>query len=414
MKKIISIIACIALLCTINVNTVNANEEVSEYRICAVGDNIVHSRIIKSGIEEDDTRNYDDIYRYYKEYLKNYDICVVNQETVFVEDEADFSAYPRFGGPEEIGLSLMNAGFNMVTMATNHVLDKGLDAMINSRGFWIGWGIDPVGVYGDNKFYEIDDGKWTYTRLIRWKLEDGLRVGFLNYTYGTNGLTLSEEDKWRLGTLDDKETVEKEIRFAKGHCEVVMVFVHWGEEYQYMPSSSQREWAQFFADNGADIIIGTHPHVIQPLEYITAKDGRQVPCYYSLGNFMSNQDEVPRMLGAAASFTIRKDKNGVSVTDVMAVPTVTHISSYSESFYAKSLFDYTVDEEEQHRMRRIKGEKFSIDNLWKLWYSVFIDEQTGDFIKSAGSTIGGATELNFDDGSLGYNNEVARQAELYD
>lgn len=378
-RTVVSVVLVIALLFSWRNTTVaKEQEEVSKVRVCAVGDNIAHKRVTQSGLKDDGTRDYTDIYRYYNEYLKDYDICVVNQETVFVEDENEFSAFPKFGGPEEMGLALMDAGFNMVTMATNHVLDKGYEAMIDSRLFWIGWGIDPVGVYGYEYFYDLDDNSYTKARLIRWKT-NGIRVGFLNYTYGTNGQLLPEGYKWMLGTLDSKDVVEKELKCAREHCDVVMVFVHWGEEYQYKPNAYQREWAQFFADNGADVIIGTHPHVVQPLEYITVSDEKSVPCYYSLGNFISNQDEVPRMLGAAATFTIVKDGDRVTIEDVLAVPTVTHISCYSEEFYAKQLYDYTNEEAEQHRMRRVKGTAFSIDNLWELWNSVFHNKQTGRF-----------------------------------
>lgn len=378
-RKIICLIvsAMLAVICCSPVK-VNAENSVYEVRVCAVGDNIMHKRVIQSGVQEDGSLDYTDIYRYYKNYLKNYDICAVNQETVFVESDSDFSAYPKFGGPEEVGLALMDAGFNTVTTATNHIMDKGIDSVWYSHWFWTGWGIEPVGTYTNQEVLDMETGKYVdYHALFMTK--NNIRIGMLNYTYGTNGLPIPEDSEWMIGTLYDKERIAEEMKYVDSRCDVMIVFPHWGTEYQYEPSSYQKEWAQFFADNGADVIIGTHPHVIEPLVYITSINGKRVPCYYSLGNFMANQDEVPRMLGAAATFTIKKRGDRVSITDVKVVPTITHISSYSEEFYAKSLFDYTSEEERSHRMRRVRGSEFSISNLWELWYSVFSELQTADF-----------------------------------
>lgn len=357
----------------------DGDSDVSQIRVCAVGDNLIHSRVYKSGMNEDGTRDYSDMYRFYDRYLDGYDICVVNQETVFVEDEKNFSGYPTFGGPKEIGNALIDAGFNVVTTATNHIMDKGIDAVWYSHRFWTNWGIEPVGTYVYEEWYDADTGETTNNRAI-FITRNNIRIGMLNYTYGTNGIKIPDDYKWMIGTLDDKELIKREVQWADKRCDVLIVFPHWGIEYQYKPSKSQKEWAQFFADNGADVIIGTHPHVVEPLEYIESSSGKKVPCYYSLGNFISNQSEVPRMLGAAATFTIVKDGDNVEIKDVSAVPTVTHITSYSEKFYAKCLFDYTAEEESSHRLRRIKGSEFSIDNLWKLWYNVFTEEQTGNFI----------------------------------
>lgn len=377
-RCMISIIVVLALLLNMD-NVVLAcdtgNGNVKEIRVCAVGDNLIHSRVYESGIKEDGSRDYSDMYRYYADYLTDYDICVVNQETVFVEDSNDFSGYPTFGGPTEIGTALIDAGFNTVTTATNHVMDKGIDGLLYSHRFWTNWGIDPVGTYTYSKRMDIDNGRDTANHAV-FMTKDDIKVGMLNYTYGTNGIPIPEEYSYAVGILYNKEAIKKEIKWAKNKCDILIVFPHWGIEYQYKPCAEQKEWAQLFADNGADIIIGTHPHVIQPLEYIMTSSGKQVPCYYSLGNFISNQNEVPRMLGAAATFTIKKDASGAWLEDVKAAPTVTHISRYSESFYARSLFDYTTEEEVRHRMRRVKGNEFSIDKLWELWYSVFTNEQT--------------------------------------
>lgn len=374
-SKFISIVLSIVImLSAITTMRVNAQSK-QTVKVLAVGDNLIHKRVIQSGIKEDGSMDYSDIYRYFARYNEDYDLRVINQETLFVEDKRDFSGYPRFGGPKEIGNAVLDAGFNAITTATNHVLDKGLKGLEYSHCFWTNWGIDPVGTYTNNQYYDMDTGEYVDYRAVFFN-KNGIRVGMLNYTYGTNGMTIPEEYSWMVSMLDDKDRIAEEMKYVKSKCDALIVFPHWGIEYQYKPSTEQKEWAQFFADNGADVIIGTHPHVIEPLEYIETEDGRQVPCYYSLGNFISNQDEVPRMLGAVALFTIKKTGDKVEITDVKVTPTITHISKYSEEFYAESLYDYTEKEASQHRMRRIKGDAFSIENLWKLWYSVFTEEQT--------------------------------------
>lgn len=229
MKKIGLMLSMFVLIFSIDISVVNAAEaDVQEVRLCAVGDNIVHSRIIKSGEQEDGTRDYSDIYRYYDEYLDDYDVCIVNQETVFVEDESDFSAYPRFGGPEEIGIALMDSGFNVVTTATNHVLDKGYDALWDYHHFWTGWGIEPVGTYTNSETYDLETGEYVNARAV-YMTRNGIKIGMLNYTYGLNGqeYVLDNDHKYMVATLYDKELIKSEMEFVRDRCDVLIVFPHW-------------------------------------------------------------------------------------------------------------------------------------------------------------------------------------------
>ena len=138
-------------------------------------------------------------------------------------------------------------------------------------------------------------------------------ISFLNYTYGLNGFVATED--WMVDLLDDKDRIADDIARAKACSDILIVFAHWGTEYMFEPVQDQLDWAQFFADEGVDVIIGGHPHVLEPLDVVTGKNGNKMICYYSLGNFISHQSNNYQMLGGMASLTITKDDDGTRVTE---------------------------------------------------------------------------------------------------
>ncbi len=299
--------------------------------LIAVGDNLYHTRIIESGKRWDGTRNYDAIYANIKDYIKSADIKVINQEVILTGDPSKWSGYPTFGCPLEAGQAVVNAGFNVVTHATNHSWDKGRAGAMDSIRFWKSKpGVLLTGMYASwNDYNSTVIGEY-----------NGVKVAFLNYTYGLNGYTLPFDCRYMVKLLN-MDLIRSDIQKARQQADIVIVFPHWGEEYTNNPTAAQRSLAWQIANAGADMIIGCHPHVIQPLEIITTNGGRKVPCYYSLGNFVSNMPQPERCVEAMAKVRIKKEGKKVSIISAEAVPIVNYINATDTRFTVYMLSDYT-------------------------------------------------------------------------
>lgn len=307
--------------------------------LVAVGDNLYHQKVIASGRQEDGSYNYDSIYSRMKDYMQDKDIKILNQEICLSDDPAKWTSFPDFACPMECGEAVINAGFNVITLATNHALDKGPQATLDSLAFWHRYeGILTTGVYDSQESHDtIVVGEYS-----------GVKVAFLNYTYGMNGRSVPKDYPYIVNVLDMKQ-VEADITAAREVADLVIVFPHWGVEYQNTPTPQQRQQAQQMADAGADLIIGSHPHVIQPLEILESKDGKDVPCFYSLGNFVANMTSVEKCIECMAHVTIKRDGKEISIVSVEAVPIVSYISPDSSEYCIYLLEDYTDELGKNHR-----------------------------------------------------------------
>ena len=192
----------------------------------------------------------------------------------------------------------------------------------------------------------------------------------LNYTYSLNGRRLPAGKSYMVDLLKskNKNKIKKDIKSAKKNSDLVIVFTHWGTEYRYSVDASQKKWTNFFLNNGVDILIGTHPHVLEPYKMLKGKNGRKMLVYYSLGNFVSSQKKVPRLLGGMAKITIAKDSKGVYIKNYTMDPLVTHIGQKYKSYTVYKLNDYTDALAKQNYIRRISPhEAFSVNALRKLY-----------------------------------------------
>lgn len=338
-------------------------KETKEYsvKLIAVGDNLIHSRVIASGKKKDGTYNYDDLYKNIKSEIEWADIKVINQETMLVKDESKYSGYPCFGSPYAIGEAVINAGFNVVLHATNHTYDKSLSGIKDTLNFWKDY--KDITVLGINK----NEKDFKKIKIIEI---NNIKIAMLNYTYGLNGFKMPKDKQYLVDTLYDKKKIKSDIKKAKEKADFVIIFPHWGTEYIHEETKTQKDLAKLMAEAGADLIIGTHPHVVEPLKTIKTKDGRKVPVYYSLGNFISNQERINTMLGGMAKITIKKKGNETYLKSYEMVPLVTHIESYSKAFTVYTMKDYTEKLASKHRLRRIKGKSFSKSNLEKLYEDI--------------------------------------------
>ncbi len=307
--------------------------------LCAVGDALLHENILKSGLQDDGTYNYDRLFTHMKRTLKDYDVKIINEETILVEDSSKYAGYPSFGSPLALGDAIRKAGFNVVTCATNHAYDRGITGIKDTVRYWKNYKDDVLmtGIYTNQEEYD----------KIPIKEFDGIKIAFLNYTALVN--SGSKRESYNIRFLNEKQVI-KDIKSAKKKADFVVVLPHWGEEYEHQPTTSVVSLSKRLAEAGADLIIGCHPHVVQPMKILKTSDGRKVPCFYSLGNYFSNMFWFKCQLEGMADVTITKTTSGTKVTACDYIPIVNHISTKDDSFSVYLLEDYTESVAKKHYM----------------------------------------------------------------
>ena len=327
----------------------------------AVGDNIAHGPIYKSGQGEGDVWNYDHIYEPVKKDIEEADLSLVTQETIFVEDRNNVSGYPAFGTPVEIGDALVNAGFDVIAHSSNHVLDKGTKSIEYTLDWWEQTHPE-IEVLGIHKTAEEAEG----ISVIQCK---NLKIAMLDYTYSFNGIEMPKEKEY-LADLFDEEKARKDIQKAKDLADVVIVVMHVGDEYVQEVDEQTKNWTDLFLEEGVDIVIGSHPHVIRPMETLTGEDGHKMLVYYSLGNFVATQNDLPCLLGGMAKITIRKDLESgeIQIPNHEYIPLLMYYDRENPKAAVYKLEDYPADLVEKHSVYKRNPEGFSLEyyqNLFK-------------------------------------------------
>ena len=332
--------------------------------LLAVGDDLVHDSTLKGGLQEDGTYDFHSFYDPLREEIQEADIAVINQETMLGGEEFPYQGYPRFNTPDAMGDAIASAGFDVVLHATNHTMDVGAKAILHCLDFWNNAypEITVLGIYDSKEQQE-------FIPIIE---KNGIRIAMLNYTYGLNGIPIPEDKPYLVTVLtwSNRELIRSQIRQAKEQADLVMVFPHWGTEYSYEPDETQTFWTNLFAEENVDLVIGAHPHVLQPVEWVKRADGKEMLVFYSLGNFISGQIEAPRLLGGMAKLTLQKEEDGtVQVVEYGIVPVVTHYGEQvNDGAYATyRLSDYTQELLEVHGIhKRAEHTTFTLEDTWKL------------------------------------------------
>lgn len=252
--------------------------ETSKVKILAVGDIMFHMPQISASYIGDGNYDFTDSFKYVKENISNADISIANFETAVGGRDKKFSGFPQFNSPKETLLALKKTGFDVISTANNHCLDQGKEGVINTLKMAEKYDLKTVGTYKEPQ----------QEYLIQEK--NGVRIGFLSYTYGLNGLNslLTKEELSYMINLIEEDKIRVDITKLKDNVDVVVVCVHWGEEYQRTPNKAQIDLGHKMVDWGANIVLGSHPHVMQKSEIIK-KDGKDNFIVYSMGNFFSNQ-----------------------------------------------------------------------------------------------------------------------------
>ena len=289
---------------------VDDNNHSTSISLIMAGDNLINDKLYNAAKKDDGSYDFKSMYSYIKDIVKNYDLAYYNQETILGGSEIGVSSYPAFNSPYEVGDATIDTGFNLVSLATNHTLDRGEKAIINSLNYW------------NNKSNVLTSGSYLSNddrNKVNIKEVNNITYTMLNYTYGTNGIKVPEGKEYLVniwpctGNNPDNDTkyqeykkvVKEDILRVRDKVDLLIVAMHFGVEYTHVPTKYQIDMAEFLSSLGVDIIIGTHPHVIMPITYIN-----DTLVIYSLGNFLSAQDtnnDYNTTVGLLSSIKITKN-----------------------------------------------------------------------------------------------------------
>ena len=278
-----------------------------------VGDALIHTPVYEDALRDDGIYDFRPMLRYVKPISSRFDLAYYNQETILGGTELGLSSYPRFNSPCELGDAFLDAGFNLVSLASNHTMDMDEEGVIRSVGYW-----------KKHKDSVVYSGQWTSfdersREVAAIHEKNGIRYAFLSYTTWTNELE-TPPGKEYLNNVYSDEKAASDIAMIRNKADVIIVSMHWGVEYALIVFPEQRRIAQHLSDLGVNLIIGTHPHVVEPVEYI---NDHKTFVIYSLGNFLSGQIGIDKRTGLMMSLNICKNtgidgKTSVTVEDPRA------------------------------------------------------------------------------------------------
>lgn len=355
MKKICQFI-CIFMLLTGCVSKtrkemIEENSMISKVSFIAAGDNLIHKALINEAYHHG-TYDFTAYYENMKPYIEKYDLSFINQETILGGKEFDYSGYPLFNTPDEMADTLNDVGFDIVSGSNNHALDMG-EAGVNHA-------IKVFSRYKDIKYIGL---KQKEIPVIN---KNGIKIAFLAYNQSLNGNVKSASIQ-----SFDKQKMAKDIEEARKISDCIIVSCHWGNEYDDVPNDKQIEYAQFLANEGVDVIIGSHSHTLQPIEWLEGKNGHKTLVAYSLGNFISGMMEEDTQLGGLLSFDIEKNDDKITINHVLLTPVVNHYQVQDKNnrmntrygFQVYRLKDYTDQLASQHGLNGYHGIKISVDKM---------------------------------------------------
>ena len=301
----------------------------------AAGDSIIHEGIYleaaKMGRLNGEGRAYDfsHIFPEVKDEIAGADIAFINQETLMAGEEYGYTGYPQFNSPRDLAVDLLNTGFDVVNLANNHMYDKGAAGLRATLDYWHTLDCTVIGAY-------YDEADYNSIRIVE---RDGVRIAFLSYFYGTNthykntprnvpGTDMIFPNLW-------EEDIRRQTAAAEELADFTVVSVHWGEDSVQAVTDDQKHFAKLFADCGVDVIVGHHPHLIQPVEWIEGKDGNRCLCAYSLGNLYSLMASSYNMVGGFLECDFVVGEEGARIENARFVPTLFY---YKTSFFGQHLY----------------------------------------------------------------------------
>lgn len=304
----------------------------------ATGDNLIHEGIYNQARARGSDGHYDftPAYENLRDFYAGFDVNWLNQETL-VTDDYEPSGYPMFSTPGDITDALYDIGFRVFSLSNNHSYDKGAGGIASSMAHWAAMPDDVVSM----GFYNLD----SYDDYAYQTVND-VTFGYLSYTEATNGLPTPSGSEDGVIYLDQRDVIAKQIAEMRPNCDVLVISCHWGVEGSHTVTDAQRETAQWLADQGADLIIGTHPHVTQTAQWLTGANGNKAFVAYSLGNFINAQDMPDNMIGAILDVTFRKTTAAdgtitVEIQNPVLHPVITQYEPHYANIRVYLYKDYT-------------------------------------------------------------------------
>jgi len=340
----------------------------------AVGDNIIYQAGFTDAKKRSDgsrTYNFLPNYENIADVISSADISFINQETLMAGEVYGYSDYPHFNSPQSLADDLITVGFDVVSMANNHMLDMGTNGLGDTIAYYKTLS-DRVMMIGG---YENEED-FNTPRIIE---RDGIKIAFVAFTYATNGLVLSSNSDIYVPYIDDG-AIESSIAAAKQEADLVFVSMHWGDENSFVPNGGQKHAAQLIADCGADVIIGHHPHVIQPVEWLEGREGNRTLCIYSLGDLIAVMTRASNMLGGLVTFDIVQENDEFRIENPIFNPTVFHFgpSYYNGKIYFLS--DFTP--ELAQTFGNVYGITADYDDLAAIVKDTIDDEFLPEYLKT--------------------------------
>lgn len=320
--------------------------------IVAVGNTSFSGSIIDSGIRESEDWNYDHLFANVRQKTESADLAFIGQESTMTTDH-ETAMYDEVT-PAEVGTAMADAGFDAVAASTNHVMDNGSDYIRETLSFW-------QNHHPDVKILGVHDTSSGDSRIQTFVIND-ITISVLNYSYGM--VREGGQQGYRVDTLNTT-AVASDLQTARENSDFVIVLPHWGNELESMPTEYEKEWAAFFLEHGVDVVIGSHPYVLQPYGRLSDDSGNEMVIFYSLGNFITSRQSLSQVLGGMAEFTLEKtvSENGTTlrVVSPRLEPLVMHYSDSTESYGSYLLSDYTSDLANAHSIQ--DSSEFSVDLL---------------------------------------------------
>lgn len=330
-------------------------------KLVAVGDNLMHRSCTLSAKNADGTYDFTKHFANMADIFKAADLAVISQDTVLggMELGATSTETGIFNTAVELADGMADAGINVVLAANNHIMDEG-SAGLNTMMSYFSTKYPNITLLGVNNSREAKDEP-VYVET------NNIKIAMINYSYGSNQTADLDASPYLLNQYDE-DWLSDILKQAREEADFIIAFPFWGEQNSMDYTQEQERQAQFLADNGVDLIIGSYPHVVEPVKWITAENGDRTLVYYSLGNFQSIQNTVENMLGSQANVTISKEEDGTHISDYSLDFVVTHYEQRESSEYydivtTYPLADYTSDLAARHGMSVSGNEEFNLASL---------------------------------------------------
>lgn len=323
----------------------------------AIGDIMCHTSNFQDAYNSE-TKSYDFSYVFedIKDYIKNADIAIGNLETTFAGKDAGYSGYPNFNTPEQLAQNIKDLGVDVVSTANNHSLDKKYNGLVNTLDE-----LDKVGLSHTGTYRSVDEQNTILTKNV-----NGINIAFLSFTYGTNGIPVPKGKEYCINLIDNNLILDQIAKAKATNPDLICVNMHWGVEYQLKQNATQENLADFLFKNGVDIIFGSHPHVLEPMEKrtITMDDGTTKDGFviYSLGNFMSGQvsENTQNTIILQLKITKHVDDGKITIDDVNYVPIFMYnMGSGNEKKYKILDINKTISDYENQNENKNENENGS-------------------------------------------------------